>query len=106
MDRRAVKPYSSQTAELASLTIKMEKAYEYDHGRPANQTTIQMWNILLKVDPERPEWGLWPRFLERWRKSGTLSEVFIADKKEHIAASFDTIIALESGKNRPQPTTQ
>jgi hypothetical protein len=47
-----------------------------------------MWDVLLKSDSEHPE-GLWPRFLERWRKAGTLSLTFISDKKEHIATAFD-----------------
>jgi hypothetical protein len=96
----AVNPYSSQSAEIAGVNLQMQKAYEYDRGRPMNQTTLQMWDVLLKTDPEHPDEGLWPRFLERWRKSGTLSPVFISDKKEHLATAFDAIIALESGKNR------
>jgi hypothetical protein len=96
----AVNPYSSQIAKIEAVNIQMQKAYEYDRGRPLNQTTAQMWDVLLKTDPEHPEDGLWPRFLERWRKSGTLSPVFISDKKEHITTAFNAIIALESGKNR------
>jgi hypothetical protein len=96
----AVNPYSSQSAEIAGVNLQMQKAYEYDRGRPMNQTTLQMWDVLLKTDPEHPDEGLWPRFLERWRKSGTLSPVFISDKKEHITTAFNAIIALESGKNR------
>jgi hypothetical protein len=96
----AVNPYSSQIAKIEAVNIQMQKAYEYDRGRPLNQTTVQMWDVLLKTDPEHPEDGLWPRFLERWRKSGTLSPVFISDKKEHITTAFNAIIALESGKNR------
>jgi hypothetical protein len=96
----AVNPYSSQTAKIESVNLQMQKAYEYDRGRPRNETTVQMWDVLLKPDPAHPEDGLWPRFLERWRKSGTLSPVVISDKKEHITTAFNAIIALESGKNR------
>lgn len=96
----AVSPYSSQTAKIESVNLQMQKAYEYDRGRPMNETTVQLWDVLLKTDPAHPENGLWPRFLERWRKNGTLSPVVISDKKEHIATAFNAIIALESGKNR------
>jgi len=96
----AVSPYSSQTAKIESVNLQMQKAYEYDRGRPMNETTLQLWDVLLKTDPAHPENGLWPRFLERWRKNGTLSPVVISDKKEHIATAFNAIIALESGKNR------
>ena len=96
----AVSPYSSQTAKIESVNLQMQKAYEYDRGRPMNETTLHLWDVLLKTDPAHPENGLWPRFLERWRKNGTLSPVVISDKKEHIATAFNAIIALESGKNR------
>jgi hypothetical protein len=51
-----------------------------------------MWDVLLKSDSEHPDKGLWPRFLERRRRSGTLSPTFISDKKEHIATDFDAMI--------------
>lgn len=96
----AVNPYSSQVAKVENVNLQMQKAYEYDRGRPRNEITVQLWDVLLTADPTHPENGLWPRFLERWRKSGTLSRVFIEDKKEHIAKAFDDVIALESGKRR------
>jgi hypothetical protein len=100
---KATDSYASHQREIAELQIALDKAYEYDRGRPINQTTMQMWDVLLKADSEHPDEGLWPRFLERWRNKGTLSPVFISDKKEHIATAFDAIIALESGKNRLSP---
>ena len=96
----AVNSYSSQIAKIEAVNIQMQKAYEYDRGRPLNQTTEQMWDVLFKTNPAHTEDRVWPRFLERWRKSGTLSPVFISDKKEHITTAFNAIIALESGKNR------
>jgi hypothetical protein len=99
----AVNSYSSQTTKIADVNLQMTKAYEYDRGRPINQTTVQMWDVLLKANSEQSDEGLWPRFLDRWRKSGALSPTFISDKREHIATAFDTIIALESGKNRSSP---
>jgi hypothetical protein len=100
---KATDSYASHQREIAEVQIALDKAYEYDRGRPTNQTTVQMWGVLLKTDSEHPDEGLWPRFLERWRKNGMLSPAFISDKKEHIAAAFDEIIALESGKNRSLP---
>ena len=47
----AVNPYSSQSAEIAGVNLQMQKAYEYDRGRPMNQTTLQMWDVLLKTKP-------------------------------------------------------
>jgi hypothetical protein len=97
----ATQPYESQRGQIAALERQMAKAYEYDRGRPLNQRTMQIWDVVVKTDPEHPENGIWPRFLERWRTKGTLSHDFIAAKKENIATAFDQIIGLESGKLRP-----
>jgi hypothetical protein len=97
----ATNSYSSRRKEIAALELQMAKTYEYDRGRPLNQITLQMWDVLLKIDPDHPEDGIWPRFLERWKQSGVLSATYIKDKKENVASAFDKIIGLESGKLRP-----
>ena len=96
----ATNSYSSQRKEIAALERQMQKTYEYDRGRPVNQKTMQMWDVLLKTDPAHPENGIWPRFLERWRESNRLSAAYIRDKSENVASAFDKIIGLESGKLR------
>ncbi len=98
---RANQPYSSQKDSLDALGVQMDKAYEYDAGRPVNQKTLQMWDILLKSDAAIPENGIWPKFVERWRADGRLSGAYLQDKKENVADAFDKIIALESGKLKP-----
>jgi hypothetical protein len=96
----ATNSYSSQRKEIAALQRQMAKTYEYDRGRPLNQKTLQMWDVLLKSNPSHPEDGVWPRFLDRWKQSNTLSTTYINDKKETVASAFDKIIGLESGKLR------
>jgi len=95
---KATESYSDHTKDIAALNLELDKACEYDKGRPLNHYTIESWNTLR--DPN----GIFSRFLTSWEKSGTLSSVFIADKKAHVAREFDDIIGLESGKIKtPQP---
>jgi hypothetical protein len=98
---RATQPYSSQKDSLDALEVQMEKAYEYDAGRPLNQKTLKMWGILLKTDPANPEDGIWPKFVEKWRVDGRLSGAYLLNKKENVADAFNKIIQLESGKLKP-----
>jgi len=96
----ATNAYSSKREEIAVFERQMAKTYEYDRGRPLNQKTLQMWDVLLKTDPAYPENGIWPRFLDRWKQSEKLSAAYIREKKENVASAFDKIIGLESGKLR------
>jgi hypothetical protein len=88
----ATNSYSSQRKEIATLERQMQKTYEYDRGRPVNEKTMQMWDVLLKTDPAHPENGIWPRFLERWRESYRLSAAYIRDKSENVASAFDKFV--------------
>jgi hypothetical protein len=45
---KATDSYASHQREIAELQIVLDKAYEYDRGRPINQTTMQMWDVLFK----------------------------------------------------------
>ncbi len=89
---KATGSYSDHSKDIAALNLELDKAYEYDKGRPLNHYTIESWNTLR--DPN----GILGRFLTSWEKSGTLGSVIIADKKAHVSREFDDIIGLESGK--------
>jgi len=89
---KATTPYGDHIKDIEAVQLELAKAAEYDNGRPLNRYTIALWKTLLGED------GILKRFLVSWRKSGTLSSVFIGDKKAHVAREFDDIIQLESGK--------
>lgn len=94
--RKATASYDEHRKEIESLTMELDKAYEYDRGRPLNQVTITQWSILR--DPDR---NLLGGFLKMWKANSTLSSTFIAEKKAQIADAYDQIIELESGKLKP-----
>lgn len=75
------------------LMLNIEKAYEYEKGRPKNDETAQMWEILK--DPEKDLLG---GFLKLWQKQEKLSEMYISEKKKQVEKAYDEIIGLESGK--------
>lgn len=93
---KAVEPFSEHAEEIVLLKKKLQIAYQYALGRPNNETTAQMWEIL--IDPDQ---NLLGGFLARWKEQGTLSQTFIDENQKIIADAFDTIIELESGKIKP-----
>jgi hypothetical protein len=93
---KATGSYDAHQKKIESLITQLEKAYEYDRGRPLNVVTVAQWNILR--DPDRDLLG---GFLKTWKTKGTLSSTFVAEKKIQIADAFDQIIQFESGKLKP-----
>ena len=98
---KGTESYSAHEKEIVAVTTELEKAYEYDRGRPLNKITVAQWTILL--DPDR---NLVGGFLKMWKTKGSLGATFVAEKKAQIGKAFDQIIGLESGKIKPSQATQ
>lgn len=93
---KATDSYSSHQKDADAASLEIDKAYEYDHGRGAdNAETIKQWEIL-----KDPNGNLFGGFLRRWREKGSFSQDYIDLKKPDIANAFDQIIALERGKRK------
>jgi hypothetical protein len=89
----ATAPYSGHEAEVKTLELDVEKAYEYARGRPKNEISTKQWEIIR--DPNGHSLvGL----LERWKREGTLGQGFVTEEKGVISDQLDTVIDLESGK--------
>jgi hypothetical protein len=97
----ATESYDSRAKEISDLTVRLNKAYEYDRGRPLNQKSVQLWEYLLFTKPDDPDSGVYQRFIQLWKTQGRLSAVAVDLKKKTIARDFDRIIGLESGKIKP-----
>jgi hypothetical protein len=83
-------------AEIDSLKLNVENAYQYSKTIPNNKETISQWEIIR--DPNRSSlFGL----LERWKNKTTLSDTFISEVKILIASDFNTIIDFENNKRKP-----
>jgi hypothetical protein len=85
--------FSAHEKEIESVSLTIDKAYEYDRGRALNSVTVKQWEILR--DPNR---NLFGGFIRRWREKGSLRPAYISEKKIDIAEAFDQIIQLERGK--------
>jgi hypothetical protein len=92
---KATDSYSAHVKEIESVSLTIDKAYEYDRGRMLNTITVQQWEILR--DPNR---NLFGGFLRRWREKGSLRPDYVAEKKRDIADAFDQITGLEIGKRK------
>jgi hypothetical protein len=97
---KATEPYASNVKGIEALNLELNKAYEYDKGRPLNQKTLQLWEQLLVEKTDDPDSGIYPRFLHIWQRQGTISSAAVTGKQQRIALAFDEIIGLESGKNK------
>ena len=99
--KKANTPYASNQQAIASVQLEMDKAIEYDKGRPLNSDTVALWGILQDK---------FNQYLADWKAGSTLSPTFITDKtvgasgNTGMSADFDQIIELESGKNKPDTT--
>lgn len=93
---KATESYSEHQKEVEALVLELDKAYEYDRGRQLNKITVAQWDVLR--DPNR---NLVGGFLKMWKAKGSLSAIFVAEKKKQIGDAFDQIIQLESGKTKP-----
>jgi len=94
---KATATFGSQETEIQSVTLTVEKAYEYDRGRALNSITVKQWQILLD-----PNGNLFGGFIRRWREKASLRPAYITEKKIDIAEAFDQIIELERGKPKSQ----
>lgn len=90
---KAVAPFESHREDIKILQMKIEKAYEYEKGRPKNEITVTMWEKF-----KSPDRFLFGGFIKRWKTKETLSEGFIKESKKTVGAAIDQIIGLESGK--------
>jgi hypothetical protein len=88
--------YIYHGAEIDSLKLNVENAYQYSKTIPNNKETISQWEIIR--DPNRSSlFGL----LERWKSKTTLSDAFISQVKILIASDFNAIIDFENNKRKP-----
>ena len=77
---RATGDYSGHEKEIAAVQLELDKAYEYDRGRPLNEITLKQWDLLLS-----PEHDLFGGFLRDWKRKGQFKPVAISEKKKQVA---------------------
>jgi hypothetical protein len=92
---RATEPYVDHGQSVEALKINAEKAHEYARGRPENEETAQLREII--EDPSRNPLG---GSLGRWEREGTLGVIFIQEAKCIVSDGFDAVIELGSGKRK------
>lgn len=93
---KATEPYAKHRDDVATLTLKVAKAYEFARGRPNNEISARQWVILADSSGH-----LLGGFLARWKRESSLTNAFVSEMKRLVSDAFDTIIGLESGKIKP-----
>lgn len=89
----ATEDVSAYAKEIDSITLDMEKAYEYAKARPKNEESTKQWETIK--DPNKDLLG---GFLKMWKDKGHLNQYFITEKKKQVGDSFDSISKLEIKK--------
>lgn len=92
---KAGTPASRHRRAIDTLRLNLDRAYEFSRGLPKNDEATAQWAILR--DPDGHSLG---GFITRWQRDGKLDPAFISEAKRLVAAGFDQLIALESGKPR------
>ena len=95
---KAEEPYSTHQKEIESVSLEIDKAYEFVNGVPSNSISAKQW-LLLKD----PDGDLLGRFFSRWKQAETkkppsLTPDFIKEFKGQVSDAFDEIICLEANK--------
>ena len=98
---KAAEPYTGHVIDIENLATQVNKAYEYEKGRPKNEITVKMWEKLK--DPNKDLLG---GYFRLWKQKGILSQAFIDEKGIQIGKAFDEIIGLESGKIKKSDITE
>ncbi|MEW5675590.1 hypothetical protein ABGT15_04700 [Flavobacterium enshiense] len=91
---KATAPYELHQTEVEALLLKIEKLKEYEKGKPNNQISFTLWEIL--TDKER---NLISGFFIRWEAKKTLSPIFIEETKKQLLETLDLIIKYEITKD-------
>ena len=88
--------YSAHAGDVGALTLRLNEAYEFAKGEPANGIAARQWRILL--DPQSHLYG---DFVARWQRVHHFSPTEAGDIKVRLDRAFDQIICLEANKQTP-----
>ena len=90
--------YSTYRNDAEEIEKQLRRAYEYSKGRPNNEEAVAQYEIMLDSN-RRMLAGL----LKRWKEKGTLgSQVAREESILNVSDGWDTIIALETGRQAPK----
>lgn len=104
MMQKATEDYSNHAAAVEAVTVKVQKAFEYDTHKPKNAVMAKMWQFLYDALLSEDMEGIAGRqhkkgFFSNWRENKKKSPVFVDEaRKNIIAPMFDLLLELESKK--------
>ncbi len=93
----ASEDYSAYTKKADDILVQAETLYAMQKVRDKNAVSIAQWQKLMQPDPLTGQSYL-PGFFALWKQKKTLSQTFIKEAKQQVAAAFDEILRLEGAK--------
>jgi hypothetical protein len=83
--------YAAHKTDVDILTTKINAAYEFSAGIPANEISARQWDV-LRGD------ALYGGFVKLWAAQGTTGAAYRAEKKRQLSEAYNQIICLEVNK--------
>jgi hypothetical protein len=83
--------YAAHKADVDILTTKINAAYEFSAGIPANEISAKQWDI-LRGD------ALYGGFVKLWATQGMTGAAYRTEKKRQLDDAYNQIICLEVNK--------
>lgn len=91
---RATGPVAGEQAQVDSLRLDVDRAYEFAKGLPNNEIVTQQWALMRD-----PKGHLLFGVLRLWEAHPSgLGAEFAGEARDGISEAFDTIICLEINK--------
>ena len=88
---KSEEPYSAHKTDVDTLTTRINAAYEFAAGIPANTISAKQWD-LLRGD------ALFGGFVKTWAAQSTTGAAYRNEKKRQLAEAYDQIVCLEVNK--------
>lgn len=88
--------YSASASKVTAFKNKVNSHIEYESARgEKNQTTVDMWKLLMK-----PDGNLLGGFLTKWKNEGKMNPVLVSQFKNEVGKNLDKILSLENKKSK------
>ena len=89
----AVRPFEDHSDSVVQLQARLHVALAAEGTRWDNKESYAQWELL--VDPQGALLG---GFLTRWTEQGSLSQLYMNEKRTQVMRAFAIIIATEEAK--------
>ena len=96
-DQSDVQIPAAAQEEIKTLKMRIAVAYEYARNRPDNKEQVKQFDILMNEEGD-----MLYALIKIWESDEYSSPFYVENSTENIRTLFDIMLALESGKEKPE----